>query len=197
MAEFILAHKKAYVHNQEYCNNPNKGQNYFNKILIGSKLGVTPKLFYKHLDRVPTKKDMINLSEEESLIIYKKEYWNTIQGSLIKNQSIALLLYDTIINDGYSFMIKSVRKALISQELKYDGYNVVQINNCNEEDFFYSVLRDRLDKYSIGDDELRKHYIKKLFQLNFTSRKKSRKYLALSLLLIVAILFFLYKQITV
>ena len=196
MADFTLAHKKAYKQEEDYSNNPNKKENYFNGILIGSNLGVTPNLFYKHLDTVPRVEDMINLSQKTAMIIHKHEYWNPIQGDMIKNQSIALLLYDTMLNEGYDFTEKSVRKALETQGYSFQGFSANQINSSNEQDFFYSVIRDRLDKYSTGESDSRKFYIKKLFEITFISRNKSRKYLAMATVLILMLMLLLYKSIT-
>lgn len=196
MADFTLAHKKAYRHEEDYSNNPNKQENYFNGILIGSNHGITPELFYKYLDTVPTKEDMINLSLKTAMLIHKQEYWNPIHGDIIKNQSIALLLYDSVLNEGYDFTEKSVKKALESQGYSFQGFSANQINSSNEQDFFYSVIRDRLDKYSMGESDSRKFYIKKLFQITFISRNKSSKYLAMATILILILMLLLYKSIT-
>jgi hypothetical protein len=196
LADFTLAHKKANILDIDYSNNPNKADNYFDGVLIGSNQGITPELFYRHLDTVPTVEDIINISSKTSMLIYKHEFWNCIQGDLIKNQSVALLLYDTIVNEGYYFTKSSVKKALESQGYTFLGFSANQINSCEEEDFFYSIVRDRLDKYSLDEVKRGKFYIKKLFKITFISRGRSKKYLYLATLLLIILLFFLHKSIT-
>jgi len=44
--------------------------------------------------------DIANLSEERAKAIYKKDYWDRVQGDQIKSQDIAEQLFDTAVNMG-------------------------------------------------------------------------------------------------
>jgi len=187
MADFILAYKKAYKHEEGYSNNPNKKENYFDGVLIGSNHGISPELVFKHLDIIPSVEFMINLNYKKSLSIKKREFWNLIEGDNIKNQSVATLLYDTLTNEGLNFTKKSLKKALEVQGYIFQGINYNQINSCCERSLFYSIINDRLDKTSNED----------LSKLIFIDRKKSKNYLYIAaLFLLILIMFLLYKSIT-
>ena len=100
MADFILAHKKVNKSEGGYSNNPNDRGNYVDGNLVGTNYGISAPVLKEHLGRTPTKDDMINLSPKVVLLIYKKNYWNKIQGDNIDNQSVAYLIYDSAVNQG-------------------------------------------------------------------------------------------------
>ena len=88
--------------------------------------------------------DIKNLTLNEAKEIYKKVYWDKIKGDKIKSQHIAELIFDTAVNMGTSFAIKTAQKVL---NVKQDGIvgpiTLNTLNNINEEIFIkdYKLAR--------------------------------------------------------
>lgn len=177
MADFILAHKKVHKSEGNYQNNPNDTGNYVDGYLVGTNFGISAPVLKRYLGKRPTKDDMINLSPKVALLIYKQMYWNKLQADNIKNQSVALLLYDSAVNQGYTYTRSAIKEAILEQGEEYEGINANQINKLNQSDFFHSVFRNRLDRYSTGKVEFRKGWINRLNDIKFVSLNKSKYYL--------------------
>ena len=56
--------------------------------------------------------DMKNLTYQEAVSIYIDRYWNRIIGNEIKNQSVALLIYDGAVNQGRGAMRSIVGESM-------------------------------------------------------------------------------------
>ena len=188
MADFILAHKKVIKSEGGYSNNPNDRGNYFDGKLIGSNYGISAPVLAEHLGKRPTKDDMINLSPKVVLLIYKKNYWNKIQGDNINNQSVAYLIYDSAVNQGLSYTKSAIKEALYEQKEQYEGINANQINKLNQKDFFLSIFRNRLDRYSMGAKEFKKGWINRLNEINFYNTNDRSKYYLISGLVIIGLI---------
>lgn len=197
MADFILAHKKVNKSEGGYSNNPNDRGNYVDGNLVGTNYGISAPVLKEHLGRTPTKDDMINLSPKVVLLIYKKNYWNKIQGDNIDNQSVAYLIYDSAVNQGLSYTKSAIKEALFEQGEEYEGINANQINKLNQKDFFLSIFRNRLDRYSMGAKEFKKGWINRLHEIKFIGKNdKSKYYLIASLLFLSTISILILIKIT-
>jgi lysozyme family protein len=177
MADFILAHKKVHKAEGGYSNNPNDTGNYVDGYLVGSNYGISAPVLKQHLGKRPSVQDMRGLSPKVALLIYKNEYWNKIQGDYIKNQSVAHLIYDGAVNQGYSFLRTAIKKAIQEQGEEYEGINANQINKLNQRDFFISVFLNRKGRYSTGKKEFRKGWINRLNEIKFIPTSNSKYYL--------------------
>ena len=196
MANFILAHKKVQASEGGYSNNPNDSGNYVDGILIGSNYGISAPTLKNYLGKRPTREEMINLSPKVALVIYKNEYWNRIKGDEIKNQSVAHLIYDSAVNQGYSFTRRAIQNAVEEQGKKYVVIDSNQINNLNQKKFFDSIFKQRLDRYSTGKKEFRKGWINRLNEIKFISQKKITYYLVGGLLLVTTLTFIILNKLT-
>ena len=187
MADFILAHKKVAESEGGYTNNPNDNGNYVDGYLVGTNFGISAPTLKHHLGYRPTRDEMYNLSPKVALLIYKNEYWNKIQGDNIKNQSIAHLLYDSAVNQGYSFTRGAIKKAVNNQNKEYEGLQAQQINKLNQKEFFDDIYKLRYDRYSTGNKLFRKGWISRLEEIKFVNRNKSRLYLFSSIALLTTV----------
>ena len=177
MADFILAHKKVHKAEGGYQNNPNDSGNYVDGYLVGTNYGISAPVLKKHLGKRPSVSDMRGLSPKVALLIYKNEYWNKIQGDYIKNQSVAHLIYDGAVNQGYSFMRTAIKKAIQEQGAEYEGINANQINKLNQREIFLSIFLNRKGRYSTGKKEFRKGWINRLNEIKFTKTSHTKYYL--------------------
>lgn len=177
MGDFILAHKKVHKAEGGYQNNPNDRGNYVDGYLVGTNFGISAPVLEQHLGKRPTVQDMRGLSPKVALLIYKNEYWNKIQGDYLKNQSVAHLLYDGAVNQGYSFIRTAIKKAVLEQGQEYEGINANQINKLNQKNFFLNVFINRKGRYSTGTKEFRNGWINRLNQIKFIPTSNAKYYL--------------------
>lgn len=128
-------------------------------ILLGTKFGIAaPTLVdYYHKSNLgtPSQQDMIDLTYNTALQIYKKDYWDAQKLYNFKSQSIANILYDGCVNQGSGATLNILTKSL--EDVGVDSTNV---NNWNE---FHDELIDDVNN-------LPKIKIKKLFNTIWNKR---------------------------
>lgn len=121
---------------------------------IGSKYGVSAPVLKEYLGRLPKKEDMINLSYETALDIYKHKYWDGANINEICNQSVANIIYDGCVNQGITGMKDVLRKAMNENGVKISDddnpFNtdfVKNINIINQTKLFNSIKKFRESRY--------------------------------------------------
>lgn len=62
--------------------------------------GITLRTYQSYYGVGKTKADLANISKEEVEHIYRVGYWDKIKGDLIRNQSLAELVFDFVVNSG-------------------------------------------------------------------------------------------------
>lgn len=121
---------------------------------IGTNHGISAPILMDHLGRVPTVDDMKNLSYEDALEIYKKQYWNPQNLSQFNNQSISNLIYDGCVNQGIRAMKDIVRAAYIKNGIKIGSLEnpfkekwIKMANALDHEKLFNSIRNGREKRY--------------------------------------------------
>jgi len=124
------------------------------KKFIGTNHGISAPILMEYLGRVPTVDDMKNLTYEEALEIYKKQYWTPQNLSLFNNQSIANIIYDGCVNQGIKAMKDIVRAAYIenginlgSLENPFQEKWIKMANTLDHESIFNSIKKGREKRY--------------------------------------------------
>jgi lysozyme family protein len=112
MANFDKAHTYIVKEEGGYQELPNDTGNYSDGILIGTNYGISADTLKSYLGRTPSRDEMKNLSFDDAVIIYIQNYWNKILGDKIKNQSVALIIYDGSVNHGRGAMRTVVGNAM-------------------------------------------------------------------------------------
>lgn len=154
MAIFQISAKNILNSEGGFQNLPSDKGNYCNGLLIGTNHGISAVTYKEVYGKCPTIADMKALKEEQAIDIYKRLYWDKIQGDVIYNQSVATMLLDTIVNQGgsklsnikdaankYSFIkINSNDSALTYDE-------AVIINSIDQSKFFYTLKEYRESAY--------------------------------------------------
>ena len=157
MASFDIAQKYVAIKEGVYNSSTKDNGNYNSGKagvgeLVGTKYGVAAFTLSAWLGRPATKSDMMNLSYETALKIFKKNYWDAIGGDKLKNQSIATLLYDGAINQGVGAMQGIVATALgmkVSipfQQTVIDAIN--SLKKAKEEEIFNKIGELRIARYN-------------------------------------------------
>ena len=124
------------------------------KRFIGSKYGISAPILQKYLGKLPKKEDMINLTYEQALDIYKNLYWDEQKIEKFCNQSVANLVYDGCVNQGVNGMKSVIRKTLNKFGVKIDdetnpfeGDWIKQLNTLNQQELFNTIKQLREERY--------------------------------------------------
>lgn len=124
------------------------------KRFIGSKYGISAPVLMKYLGKLPKKEDMMNLSYETVLDIYKNQYWDDQKIERFCNQSVADVVYDGCVNQGITGMKSVLRNVLrdngieISDDVNpFEGDYIKQLNSLEQNKLFDSIKNYREARY--------------------------------------------------
>jgi lysozyme family protein len=124
------------------------------KKFVGTNHGISAPILMEYLGRIPTQDDMKNLTYEEALEIYKKQYWTPQNLSLFNNQSIANLIYDGCVNQGIKAMKDIVRAAYIENGMQLGSLEnpfqekwIKIANTLDHQSLFNSIKDGRERRY--------------------------------------------------
>ena len=113
-------------------------------MLLGTKFGIAaPTLVKYYKDNnlgTPSQQNMMDLTYDDALKIYKKDYWDAQKLSNFKSQSLANILYDGCVNQGPGATL-----TILTKSLKKVGIDSSDVNNWNE---FHENLIDDVNKLS-------------------------------------------------
>lgn len=130
----------------------------YGKRFIGSKYGISAPILAKYLGRLPKKEDMMRLSYQTALKIYKKDYWDATNLANFSNQSVANILYDGCVNQGISGTKETMRNALNRMGVKIspsdDPFSMAWIKRANrldQEKLFSNIKAERASRYKSSD----------------------------------------------
>jgi len=124
------------------------------KRFIGSKYGISAPVLMKYLGKTPKKEDMMNLSYDTALDIYKNQYWDDQKIERFCNQSVADVVYDGCVNQGITGMKSILRNVLrdngieISDDTNpFEGDYIKQLNTLEQNKLFDSIKKYREERY--------------------------------------------------
>jgi len=178
MANFDKAHTYIVKEEGGYQQLPNDTGNYSDGILIGTNYGISADTLKSYLGRTPTRNEMKTLSFDDAVIIYIQNYWNKILGDKIKNQSVALLIYDGSVNHGRGAMRNVVGNAMrnlnsnISNDNVFTEAGIKELNSLNQKKLFQGVYNGRKKRYESGQIAFRQGHLKRLNGIIFYEDKK-------------------------
>ncbi len=131
-----------------------------NKVLkrfIGSKYGISAPILKEYLKRTPRKDDMLNLSYDTALQIYKNKFWDTQNLKKFCNQSVANIVYDGCVNQGIAGIKSVLRKVLSNKGIKIsdddnplDSKYIKKINALDQQEIFDSIKEYRKNRYKVA-----------------------------------------------
>lgn len=163
MAEFEKAQALVGISEGGYQNDPRDSGNYYQGKLIGTNWGIAAPTLATYLGRIPSVDDMVNLTRETAELILKTRYWSRHHLGKLKNQSIANLIYDGIVNHGSNGMRMLTSKALnavgkpLQYYLTFTAEGIKHLNSLNPKRLFYALKKARADKYKALN---KPHYLK-------------------------------------
>lgn len=154
MADFAPIVKKTFSFEGGYQAFPNDTANYNSRgELVGTNHGISAKALETYTGKVPTVQDIKNITEQLAQQIYKKNYWNPLQGDSLKNDSVAHIMFDSFIASGYNGLIR-VRKAVnkyfnkkvVAETPKpITAQEAIIINSANQKRLFEIIKQGEID----------------------------------------------------
>ena len=124
------------------------------KRFIGTNHGISAPILAEYLGKLPTKEDMINLSYEEALEIYKSKYWDAQNLSEFEDQIVANIIYDGCVNQGIEGMKSVIRRSLMENGVDIsesdNPFNInwiKKINQLDQAELFNSIKKNREERY--------------------------------------------------
>lgn len=158
MAVFKEAQQLVGLAEGGYQKDPRDKGNYYQGKLVGTNWGISAPVLAKYLQRTPTVADMQSLKRATAEEILRINYWLKNNLDKIKNQSVANLLYDGVVNQGSNGTRFLVEKALRYLKKPMSYYKVFTelgiefLNKLNQEKLFNKIKDVRLDKYKKSKD---------------------------------------------
>jgi lysozyme family protein len=122
------------------------------KRFVGTNHGISAPILKEYLGRIPTRQDMENLSYETAIEIYKKDYWEAQNLGLLKDQSVANIIYDGCVNQGVEGMDRVITNAADELGLNltgsvYSKSNIDKINKLDQNKLFKLIKKYREIRY--------------------------------------------------
>lgn len=152
---------------------------------VGTNFGISARFYEDIIDRPPTIADMKAITKEKAQQIYKKYFWDDVQGDSLINQSVANIIADHAINGGETPIGKIVQKILVNdfgKKLKIDGdigpQTAVAINSVNQAQLFEKIKAARYALYVAYGGEFLNSWLSRLTQFSFEEKKKPQSGLA-------------------
>lgn len=152
------------------------------KRFVGTNHGISAPILAEYLGKLPKKEDMLKLSYQTAVKIYKKKYWDKQNLSLYNNQSVANIIYDGCVNQGISAMKEIITNAMSQMGLEIrPGENpfsesiIYQANQLDQEKFHSLIRTLREKRYrEAGTFETHgKGWLNRLNQLSYGATKIS------------------------
>ena len=149
--------------------------------LVGTNHGVAAKTYEAWIGHPPTEAEMRAMTKATAIAIYRKWFWDEIQGDKIVNQSVANLIADHNVNGGYKVIEKAVQRVLnakFNKGLTVDGVfgpkTLAAINSVDQQILFNGIKAERETiYYSIGGQFL-EGWLNRLENFTFTAEKKKK-----------------------
>lgn len=177
MADFKLIMKKIGLSEGGYTSNKDDAGNWTGaKVgegeLVGTNHGIAAHTYAHYIGHTPSKQEMIDMPYETALTIYRNSYWTTIYGDFIKDNSVAWIIMDSLVQH-WDQAFYWTREAIQSQAVLVKGATVVihrpyfngdiiiALNKCTQEWAFNNIKQERLAYYRrISNDGRNKAFYK-------------------------------------
>ena len=121
---------------------------------IGTKFGISAPVLQEYLGRLPKAEDMINLSYQTALKIYRSDYWDLQNLSNFVDQNVANVLYDGCVNQGVEGMKDVLRESLRDMGVKitdaespFTKKKIRAANALDQEKLFDAIWKNRKSRY--------------------------------------------------
>lgn len=109
-----------------------------------TNMGITMDTLKAYRGKAVSVDDVKNLTKEEAIAIYKKNYWDKIKGDSINSQSLAELLFDYAVHSGVGKASKVIQTLVSVPSDGVIGPKTIEaINKQNAKDLFEKLKQNR------------------------------------------------------
>ena len=123
------------------------------KNFIGTNWGISAPTLAAWRGKAVTKEDMKALTYPEALKIFKKNYWDAIDGDKIKDQNVANILYDRKVNAG---------NLLVYEKVTGEKYSADSVNKIKGQEKFFNDFKSAILSTYAPDDPNYKGWVKRM-----------------------------------
>ena len=157
------------------------------KRFIGTNHGISAPILANYfksqgIERLLRKDDMINLSYETALKIYRADYWDAQNLGELADQNVANIIYDGCVNQGSDAMRSVLRNALEENGVDISDNDVIfskevlsKANDVNQVKLFNSIKKYRELRYK-ESDTFKRHgegWLNRLDSISYVSQESS------------------------
>jgi lysozyme family protein len=121
---------------------------------VGTNFGISARFYEDIIGRPPTVADMKAITKSQATAIYKKYFWDDVQGDLLIDQSVANIIADGAVNKGESPIGRVVQTILnrdFGKKLVVDGdigrVTAAAINSVDQKQLFEKIKNARITYY--------------------------------------------------
>lgn len=153
-----------------FQNDPVDNGNFYKGQLIGSKYGITPNFYYAATKKVPTVDTIKNLTADQAKQIYTVNLANVIRYPDIKNESVASLMMNYLVNSGTGTVselkrlanVTNGRKIFAETDTHFTAREIELLNKLPQSIYFNNlkVNRARMYKDIVARNPAKEKYLK-------------------------------------
>lgn len=147
-------------------------------IRVGTKFGISARFYEDIIGRPPTVADMKAITKEKAKVLYKKYFWDDVQGDTLKSQSVANLVTDHAVNSGESPIGTIVQRVLrndFGKTITIDGdigpKTAAIMNSVNQQQLFDKIKKARESYYYSLGGEFLNSWLNRLTAFTYTEKK--------------------------
>lgn len=139
---YVDAINKVLEHEGGFVNDPSDSGG-------ATNFGITQKVYEAFKGRTVSVLEIQKMPKSDAILIYKREYWDKVQGDNLKSYKVAFALFDQAVNRGPSSAIKAAQKVVgIPQDGKIGAATLGKINQTDEKVFLEKFLADAIAFYN-------------------------------------------------
>lgn len=145
---------------------------------VGTNFGISARFYEDIIHRPPTVADIKAITKERAEQIYKTNFWDSVQGDNMSNQSIANIITDHAVNSGVGTIGKMVQRILVNdfgKSLSIDGNvgqkTITAINSVNQPVLFDKIKVARANYYNGLGGEFLNSWLTRLKKFTYTGKK--------------------------
>lgn len=149
MASFTQAYNRVLRAEGGYQNDPRDTGNYNSRgQLVGTNLGISAPVYESWIGRPPTEADMRAITEATARAIYRARFWDRIRGDSIRDQAVADILFDGVVNHGVGRGVRLAQKVLnLTQDGVFGDSTLQAVNRANPRKFYNDYREERIRFY--------------------------------------------------
>ena len=149
---------------------------------VGTNYGISAAFYEGIIKRPPTVADMKAITKEKAKQLYKKYFWDDIQGDKLLSQSVANIIADHAVNSGESpigTIVQRILKQDFKKAIKIDGdigeITAKAINSVNQKILFDKIKLARTNYYNGIGGEFLNSWLDRLKNFDFALESLKKK----------------------